>query len=73
MLNRNWCLKIEISKKLEVTFVDRMPEDVKLKFLALSGEEREAIIKVLVRFQQIIEEETFQLLLGIINARFDKK
>lgn len=64
---------MEISKEIENTFVNRMPQDLKQKLLALSDGERVAIIRVLVRFQQVVEEETFQLLSGILETQLKKK
>jgi hypothetical protein len=64
---------VKISKKLEDAYVQRMPEELKKKFLELSADERAATIAALVRWHQVIEEETFQLLLGIVNARCKKK
>lgn len=59
---------MEISKRLEDAYIQRMPEDLKEKFCALSPEERAAILRALVRFYQIIEEETFQLVSGLVNV-----
>ncbi|XES76871.1 MAG: hypothetical protein ACBZ72_11950 [Candidatus Bathyarchaeia archaeon] len=59
---------MEISKKLEDAYIQRMPEDLKAKFCALSAEERAAILRALVRFHQVIEEETFQLVSGLVNV-----
>ncbi|HLB99943.1 MAG TPA: hypothetical protein VJL33_01295 [Candidatus Bathyarchaeia archaeon] len=64
---------MEISKKLEDAYVQRMPPELKEKFVALSVDERKAILKALLRFHQVIEEETFQLVLGMVNARLEKK
>ena len=66
-------VNMEISKKIEDAYVQRMPPELKEKFAALSVDERRVILKALVRFHQVIEEETFQLLLGMVNARLEKK
>ncbi len=66
-------VSMEISKKIEDAYVQRMPRELKEKFVALSANERAAIIKALLRFHQVMEEETFQLVLGIVNARLEKK
>ena len=50
---------MEISKKLEEAYVKRMPPELKEKFVALSASERTAIIKALLRFHQVMEEEIF--------------
>ena len=64
---------MEISKKLEDAYVQRMPPELKEKFVALSVDERKAILKALLRFHQVMEEETFQLVLGMVNAHLEKK
>jgi len=64
---------MEITKKLEDAYVQRMSKELKEKFLALSTDEQASIINALARFHQIIEEETFQLLFGILNARLKKE
>ena len=64
---------MEISKKLEEAYVQRMPLELKEKFVALSDNEQTAIIKALMRFHQVMEEETFQLVLGIVKASSEKK
>ena len=66
-------VNMAISKKTEEAYVQRMPPELKEKFVALSSDERAAITKALSRFQKVIEEETFQLVLGIVNARSEKK
>jgi hypothetical protein len=63
---------MEISKKLEDAYVQRMSLELKAKFMALSTDERAAILKAMIRFHQVIEEETFQLVLGMINAKTEK-
>jgi hypothetical protein len=60
------------SKKLEDAYVQRMSPELKAKFTALSSEERAAILKAMIRFHQVMEEETFQLVLGLINAKTEK-
>ena len=64
---------MEISKKLEEAYVQRMPPKLKETFMALSADERTAIIKALLRFHQVMEKETFQLVSGIVNALLEKK
>jgi hypothetical protein len=61
-----------MSKKLEDAYVQRMSPELKAKFTALSADERAAILKAMIRFHQVIEEETFQLVLGMINAKTGK-
>ena len=63
---------MEMSKKLEDAYVQRMSPELKAKFTALSADERAAILKAMIRFHQVIEEETFQLVLGMINAKTEK-
>ena len=63
---------MEMSKKLEDAYVQRMSPELKAKFTALSTDERAAILKAMIRFHQVIEEETFQLVLGMINAKIEK-
>ena len=63
---------MEMSKKLEDAYVQRMSPELKAKFTALSTDERAAILKAMIRFHQIMEEETFQLVLGMINAQAEK-
>jgi len=63
---------MEISRKLEDAYVQRMSPELKAKFTALSTYERAAILKAMIRFHQVIEEETFQLVLGMINAKTEK-
>ena len=65
--------EVEITQKVEDAYVQRMSNDLKARFLALSADERAAIIKALVRVHHVIEEETFELLFGILSARADKK
>ncbi len=60
------------SKKLEDAYVQRMSPELKAKFTALSSEERGAILKAMIRFHQVMEDETFQLVLGLINAKTEK-
>jgi hypothetical protein len=60
------------SKKLEDAYVQRMSPELKAKFKALSTDERAAILKAMIRFHQVMEEETFQLVLGMINAKTEK-
>jgi hypothetical protein len=50
-----------------------MSPELKAKFTALSAEERDAILKAMIRFHQVMEEETFQLVLGMINAKTEEK
>jgi hypothetical protein len=47
-----------MTKKLEEAYVQRMSPDLKAKFTALSTAERAAILKAMIRFHQVIEEET---------------
>jgi len=61
-----------MSKKLEDAYVQRMSPELKAKFTALSTDERAAILKAMIRFHQVMEEETFQLVLGMINAKTEK-
>jgi hypothetical protein len=63
---------MEMSKKLEDAYIQRMSPELKAKFTALSADERAAILKAMIRFHQVIEEETFQLVLGMINAKTEK-
>ena len=63
---------MEMSKKLEDAYVQRMSPELKAKFSVLSAEERVAILKAMIRFHQVMEEETFQLVLGMINAKAEK-
>jgi hypothetical protein len=63
---------MEMSKKLEDAYVQRMSPELKAKFTALSTDERAAILKAMIRFHQVMEEETFQLVLGMINAKTEK-
>ena len=63
---------MEMSKKLEDAYVQRISPELKAKFTALSADERAAILKAMIRFHQVIEEETFQLVLGMINAKTGK-
>jgi hypothetical protein len=49
-----------------------MSPELKAKFTALSADERAAILKAMMRFHEFIEEETFQLVLGMINAKIEK-
>jgi hypothetical protein len=63
---------MEMSEKLENAYVQRMSPELKAKFTALSSAERAAILKAMVRFHQVLEEETFQLVLGMINAQTEK-
>ena len=63
---------MEISRKLEDAYVQRMSPELKAKFTALSTDERAAILKAMIRFHQVMEEETFQLVLGMINAKTEK-
>jgi hypothetical protein len=60
---------MEVTQELEDAYVQRMSNELKTKFLALSADERAAIIKALVRFHHVIESETFELLFGILSAR----
>jgi len=64
---------MERSKKLEDAYIQRMSPELKEKFTALSAEERAAILKAMIRFHQVMEEETFQLVLGMINAKTEEK
>jgi len=64
---------MERSKKLEDAYIQRMSPELKAKFTALSAEERAAILKAMIRFHQVMEEETFQLVLGMINAKTEEK
>ncbi len=61
-----------MSKKLEDAYVQRMSPELKAKFTALSVDERAAILKAMIRFHQVMEKETFQLVLGMINAKTKK-
>ena len=54
---KNWCEHGNI-QKLEETYIQRMPKELKEKFFALSADERARIIKALMRFHQVMEEET---------------
>jgi hypothetical protein len=63
---------MKVTKKLESAYVQRMPNELKEKFLTLSTDERAAIIKALDRFHHVIENEAFELLLGILSARVNK-
>jgi hypothetical protein len=45
-----------------------MPPEPKAKFTALSIDERAAILKAMIKFHQVMIEETFQIVLGMINA-----
>jgi len=42
------------------------------KFTALSTDERATIFKAMIRFNQVMEEEAFQFVLGMINAKTEK-
>jgi hypothetical protein len=63
---------MEMSKKLEDAYVQRMSPELKAKFIALSTDERAVILKAMIRFYRVMEEETFQLVLGMINAKTEK-
>ena len=63
---------MEMSKKLEDAYIQRMSPELKAKFTALSSDERAAILKAMIRFHQVIEEETYQLVLCMINAKTEK-
>ncbi|MCW4024418.1 MAG: hypothetical protein NWF01_05210 [Candidatus Bathyarchaeota archaeon] len=64
---------MEMSAKMKDAYVQRMPSELKEKFVVLPVDEQDAIIKALVRVHQVIEEETFQFLLGIVSARKQKQ
>jgi len=64
---------MERSKKIEDAYVQRMSPELKAKFRDLSAEERDAILKAMIRFHQVMEEETFQLVLGMITAKIEEK
>ena len=63
---------MEMSRKLEDAYVQRMSPELKAKFTALSTDERAAILKAMIRFHQVMEEDTFDLVLGMINAKTEK-
>ena len=66
-------LKNGDAKKVRGRLSSKMSPKLKAKFTALSKDERAAILKAMIRFNQVMEEETFQLVLGIINAKTEKK
>ncbi|MCW4023361.1 MAG: hypothetical protein ACOWW1_06015 [archaeon] len=59
---------MELSEKIVDAYVQRMSKDLQEKFLLLSTENQTQIMKSLIRFHHVIEEETFELLQGILNA-----
>lgn len=63
---------MKITKELEDAYVQRMPKELKEKFFELSEIDREAIIKALIRWHRIIEEETFQLLSSVLNNKSEQ-
>jgi hypothetical protein len=63
---------MDMSAKMKDAYIQRMPLELKEKFIVLPADEQDAIIKALVRVHQVIEEETFQFLLGIVSARKQK-
>ena len=62
-----------MSKDLEEAYVQRMPQELKATFNALSADVRAEILKVLSRYHQVIEKETYQLVLGLVNACLEQK
>ena len=64
---------MEFSEKIVDAYVKRMSKDLQEKFLSLSVENQQQLMKSLIRFHQVIEEETFELLHGILNACTNKK
>lgn len=65
-------LDMDMSPKMKDAYVSRMSPELKENFLALSEEEQTAVLRALVRFHQVIEEETFALLQGILAAKTAK-
>ena len=59
---------MEFSEKIVDAYVQRMSKDLQEKFLLLSAENQTQILKSLIRFHHVIEEETFELLHGILSA-----
>jgi hypothetical protein len=68
-----WCQHMDVSLKMKDAYVSRMSPELKEKFLALSAEEQTAIINALMRFHQVIEEETYALLQGILAPKTAKQ
>jgi hypothetical protein len=57
-----------MSKNVEAAYLRRMPI---LK--ALTTDERTEILEVLDRYHRMMEKETYQLVVGIVNACLEKR
>ena len=55
-------------RNLEEAYLQRMPPELRTQFSALPDSAREAALKAMVRFHEVMEEETFRLVLGMLQA-----
>jgi|GEM_PF-2681215 hypothetical protein len=63
---------MDISAKMKQAYISRMSPQLQQQWSSLSGQEQAAILRALVRFHQVIEEETFALLQSILEAHASK-
>jgi hypothetical protein len=59
--------------KIKDAYASKMSPELKKKFPELTFEEQNAIPKALIRFHQVIEKETFQLLDCTLAAKATEK
>ena len=63
----------EMPKHLEEAYLQRMPKELRVRWNTLSTDVRTEILKALQRYHHVMENETYQLLLGIVDACVDKQ
>lgn len=59
---------MDVSRR-EEAYVQRMPAELQAEFAALSPAGRAAALEAMIRFHQVIEEETFRFALGMLKAK----
>jgi hypothetical protein len=62
-----------MTPKLKEAYAQRMNPQLKTKFLSLSPDKQTSILIALDSFHQAIEQETFKLLLSLINSQAEDK
>jgi hypothetical protein len=63
---------MDMPTKIKEAYITRMSPQLQQQWSRLNEQEQNAILRSLARFHQVIEEETFALLEGILEAHATK-